>query len=182
MRVRKIGQVLFETDDTDDNGDGMYLVTAQGKWRIVGVVGNTRDAIFVLGGLDALDECPLVGIEDIDVVPLEEYIVQRKKFARYEVARIVFGYHRRAFDRYEEIGILEHRDNVPLTFTLENGGVVAGSKTRHRLYGNERNAALLHLVSHRNRGLRCSFYHVFGLVSLLNAAQNPVGGNVVLQA
>lgn len=91
---QKIGRVLFETDDTHDNGDGMYLVAAQGKRRIVRVVGNTCDAIFVLCGLDALDECPLVGVKDIDVVPLEEYIVQRKKFACHKVARIVFGYHR----------------------------------------------------------------------------------------
>lgn len=175
-------RVLFETDDTDDDSNGMYLVAAQSKRRIVGVVGNTRDAIFIIGGLYPFDECTLVSVKDIDMVPLEEYIVQRKKFACHEVARIVLGYHGRAFDGYEEVGIFEHGDNVPLTFTLKNRCVIAGSKACHSLYGNERDAPLLHLVRNRNGGLRCGFNNVFGLVSRLNTAQNPVGGDVVLQA
>ena len=83
------------------------MVASECERRVVFVVGNAGDVVVVVCRLHAFDECSLVSIKDIDMVPLEEDVVHGKYFAGDEVPGIVLGNHGRALNRNEEVGISE---------------------------------------------------------------------------
>ncbi len=75
-----------------------------------------------LTGLDSLDECPLVCVNDVNLVPLEEYIGHWYTLTCYDIARAVLGVHAGPLDRYKEIRPLKHGNNIPFTFVFKYGG------------------------------------------------------------
>lgn len=75
--------------------------------------------VFVGSGLYSFDERSLCGVEDIRLVPLEEYGVHRHTLASDDVARVVGRLHGCAFDGHEEVCTLECRHDVSLTFVFE---------------------------------------------------------------
>lgn len=111
----------------------MYLVASERERRIVFVVGNAGDVVVIVCRLHSFDECALVGIKDINMVPLEEDVVHGKYFASDEIPGVVLRNHRRAFDGYEEVGVFEERHDIMLAFVFEDGCVVAGGEACHCL-------------------------------------------------
>lgn len=67
-----LGDGLLQADHADDQGDAAYLVAAQLEGLVGGVVGNDEDGIVRGAAADALDERALVGVDNIDLVPLEK--------------------------------------------------------------------------------------------------------------
>ena len=57
------------------------------------VVGDDEDVVWGAAGLDALDERSLVGVDDIDLVPLEEEAGHGYSLAGHDVSGAVFGVH-----------------------------------------------------------------------------------------
>ena len=66
------GRGLLEADHPDDEGYGIDGGYGQLEGVVLPVVGDDEDVVAVASGFDALDECPLVGVDDIHLVPLEE--------------------------------------------------------------------------------------------------------------
>ena len=100
------------------------------KGFVIGVVGNDEDVVLVGSGLDALDERPLVGIEDIDFVPLEEDVFHRNFLASYDVTAIIFRIHAASSNADQELGTLECGDDEAFTFVFEYG-LLASECARH---------------------------------------------------
>lgn len=142
-----LGDGLLQADHADDQGDAAYLVAAKLEGLVGGVVGNDEDGIVRGAAADALDERALVGVEDIDLVPLEKKVGGWHSLAGYDVAGGVLGVHGRAFDRDEEIGPLECRNDISLALVLQHRDV-AGERPGHGGDGQKRDT----LVAHRRRG------------------------------
>lgn len=122
------------------------MVASECERGIVFVVGNAGDIVVIVCRLHSFDECALVGIKDIDMVPLEEDVVHGKYLASDEIPGVVLRNHRRAFDGYEEVGVFEERHDIMLAFVFEDGCVVAGGEACHCLDRDEGYAPLLHAV------------------------------------
>ena len=82
--------VLLQTDHTHHERDVVDLGAWELEGLVIGVVAEDGER-FVGGALlHALDERPLLGVEHIDLVPLEEG-VQRHTLAGHDVAAVVLG-------------------------------------------------------------------------------------------
>lgn len=81
-----LGGWLLQADHADDQGNTAYLVAAKLEGLVGGVVGDDEDGIVRGTTADALDERALVGVEDIDLVPLEKKVGGWHSLAGYDVA------------------------------------------------------------------------------------------------
>ncbi len=138
-----LGDGLLQADHADDQGDAAYLVAAKLEGLIGGVVGNDEDVIVRGAAADALDERALVGVDNIDLVPLEKKVGGWHSLAGYDVAGGVLGVHGRAFDRDEEIGPLECRNDISLALVLQHRDV-AGERPGHGGDGQKRDTLAAH--------------------------------------
>ncbi len=107
---------LFQSNDAYDKGHGIDGGYGQLEGVVGFVVGHDEYAVGGGTGFDAFDECALIGIDDVDFVPLEKEVGHGYALAGNDVARGVFGIHAGAFDGYEEVGSLEYGDDVAFAF------------------------------------------------------------------
>lgn len=77
----------LKTDDTDDQGYGVNLRHRKLEGIVFLVVGNDEHRVVVGSWLDAFDKWALGGIDDIDLVPLEEEARHGYALAGYNVTR-----------------------------------------------------------------------------------------------
>lgn len=77
---------LLHSDEAHNDGDGIDFGCGELEGLVVFVVGDDEDVRGIVARLDALDERPLLGIEDIGLVPLEEDVFERHLFASHYVA------------------------------------------------------------------------------------------------
>lgn len=93
------------------------------EWFVVLVVGDDENVVVVFGSSYALDEWALVGVEDVDFVPLEEDVGERYAPACHYVARAEGWLHGVSLDVNEEVGPLECRDVVGFAVVWHDLGV-----------------------------------------------------------
>ena len=65
----------------------------QFKGFVIGVIRNDKDVVIVRTGLYALDEWALLGIKNIDLVPLKEKAGFGNFLAGHDVTTIIFRVH-----------------------------------------------------------------------------------------
>ena len=79
--------LLFEADDATHQGYGMEVGQRKLEGWVALIVGHKEDVVGVGSLAHSLDECSLVGVEHIGLVPLEENVGEGHFLARHEVAR-----------------------------------------------------------------------------------------------
>ena len=84
---------LLQADNTDDDSDGVESGVWEFERFVFLIVGDDEDVILVAARFDALDERALFGVEDVDLVPLEEEVGHGYALAGNDVARTIFGIH-----------------------------------------------------------------------------------------
>lgn len=77
---------LFEADDATHQGYGMEVGQRKLEGWIALIVGYEEDVVGVGSLAHSLDECSLVGVEHVGLVPLEEDVGERDLLASHEVA------------------------------------------------------------------------------------------------
>lgn len=135
VRARYAACALLQPDHADHQRDVVDLGAWQLEGLIVGIV--AEDGERFIGGalLHALDERPLLGVEHIYFVPLEEG-VQRHTLAGHDVAAVVLGYHGGSFDGNEELSIFEGGYHIAVAFQLQHH-LLAREHARHGIDGDE---------------------------------------------
>lgn len=105
---------LFETDETDDEGNGVDIFIRELEWIVLLIIRDDEDMILVAAWLYALDDCALCGVEDIGLVPLEEEVGHWNTLASDDIARYISRCHAVSLDRHKEVGIMEGWYHVSL--------------------------------------------------------------------
>lgn len=82
-----MGVLLFEADDATHQGYGMEVGQRKLEGWVALIVGYEEDVVGVGSLAHSLDECSLVGVEHVGLVPLEEDVGEGHLLARHEVAR-----------------------------------------------------------------------------------------------
>lgn len=111
----------LEADDTDNQGYCIYGCAGEFKGIVFLIIGYDEYMILVVSGLDAFDEWPLIRVDDIYFVPLEEEVAHRHALASDNVPGAVFGIHAGTFDGYEEVCSLECRYHIALAVVFQYG-------------------------------------------------------------
>ena len=109
---------LFETDETDDEGNGIDIFIRELEWIVLLIIRDDEDMILVAAWLYALDDSTLCGVEDIGLVPLEEDIGHRNTLASDDIARYISRCHAVSLDRHKEVGIMEGWYHVSLALVF----------------------------------------------------------------
>lgn len=109
------------------------------EWFIIFVFRYQRNG-FVVGALLYLfNKRALVGVEDVNLTPLEEQVGRWQHLARHHITRVITWLHGVATYIYKEVGIFESWHDIAVTF-LQKNGLATRKAARHCFHWNERNA------------------------------------------
>ena len=103
---------------------------------VVGIVGYDADMLFVGTGLDALDECALISIDDVDFVPLEKEVDQWNTLAGYNISGNICWLHAVAIYTDKEVCPFERWDHIAFAFILHYRNIT-DQGTSHSINGEK---------------------------------------------
>ena len=143
---RGIRGTLLQSDNANDEGDGIDFGVCEFEWVVLWVVRNDEDVLLVRSRLYALDNGPLLGVEDVWFVPLEEEVAHGYSLACHDVTGEIGWTHAISLYGHEEIRAVECRYHITLALILKNC-LFSLKCSSHRTEWNEWNAFLIFLCN-----------------------------------